>query len=113
MSPGHDTQEHDICFLACTRPAMFLGVTMEAFGFNVIGSTIAFLVLGSIRYAVIGIVIHFVFRALIWHDHNRFRILLAWVETRGRMRNGLHWGGSTVTPMRIGRTHTQKDFNDA
>ena len=76
MSPGHDTQEHDICFLACTRPAMFLGVTMEAFGFNVIGSTIAFLVLGSIRYAVIGIAVHFVFRALIWHDHNRFRILL-------------------------------------
>ena len=35
MNP--DTQQHDICFLACTRPAMFLGVTMEAFGFNVIG----------------------------------------------------------------------------
>ena len=110
MSP--DTQQHDICFLACTRPAMFIGVTMEAFGFNVIGTTIAFLVLGSIRYAVIGVVIHFVFRALIWHDHNRFRILMAWIETRGRMRNGLHWGGSTVTPLPIGRTHTHKDFND-
>ena len=105
--------EQDICFLACTRPAMFLGVTMEAFGFNVIGSTIAFLLLGSIRYATIGIVIHFVFRALIWHDHNRFRILLAWIETRGRMRNGLHWGGSTVSPMPIGRNHTPTDFRDA
>ena len=105
--------EQDICFLACTRPAMFLGVTMEAFGFNVIGSTIAFLLLGSIRYATIGIVIHFVFRALIWHDHNRFRILLAWIETRGRMRNGLHWGGASVTPMPIGRNHTPTDFRDA
>ena len=105
--------EQDICFLACTRPAMFLGVTMEAFGFNVIGSTIAFLLLGSIRYATIGIVIHFVFRALIWHDHNRFRILLAWIETRGRMRNGLHWGGASVTPMPIGRNHTTTDFRDA
>ena len=104
--------EQDICFLACTRPAMFLGVTMEAFGFNVIGSTIAFLLLGSIRYATIGIVIHFVFRALIWHDHNRFRILLAWIETRGRMRNGLHWGGASVTPMPIGRNQTPTDFRD-
>ena len=59
---------------------------------------------------VIGIVIHYVFRALIWHDHNRFRVLLAAIETRGRMRNGMVWGGSSVTPLPLGRSHTEKDF---
>ena len=104
--------EREICFLACTRPAMFAGVTMEAFGFNVVGTTILFLALGSIRYAVVGIVIHVVFRAIIWHDHNRFRVLMAWLETRGRMRNGMYWDGSTVTPMQIGRCHDTGDMRD-
>ena len=104
--------EHDTLFLACTRPAMFLGVTMEAFGFNVMATTILFLLLGSVRYAVVGIAIHFVFRALIWQDHNRFRIILAWLETRGRMRNGMVWGGASVAPMPIGRTYTTGDFRD-
>jgi type IV secretion system protein VirB3 len=104
--------EADTCFLACTRPAMFLGVTMEAFGFNVVGTTIACLMLGSFRYAVIGIAIHYAFRAVIWHDHNRFRVLLAWIETRGRMRNGMIWGGSSVTPLPLGRTYTEKDLTD-
>jgi type IV secretion system protein VirB3 len=108
-----DTEiEADPCFLACTRPAMFLGVTMEAFGFNVIGTVIACLVLGSFRYAVIGLVIHYVFRALIWHDHNRFRVLLAAIETRGRMRNGMIWGGSSVTPLPLGRTYSEKDIRN-
>jgi type IV secretion system protein VirB3 len=108
---AHDVDpEADTCFLACTRPAMFLGVTMEAFGFNVVGTVIACLVLGSFRYAVIGVALHFGFRALIWHDHNRFRVLLAWLETRGRMRNGMIWGGSSATPLPLGRTYTDKDF---
>ena len=104
--------ERDLCFLACTRPAMFAGITMEAFAFNVVGTTILFLALGSIRYSLVGLVIHFIFRAIIWHDHNRFRVLLAWLETRGRMRNGMVWGGSTVTSMPIGRSYNSRDLQD-
>jgi type IV secretion system protein VirB3 len=104
--------EEDTLFLACTRPAMVLGVTMEAMGINVIFTTILFLVAGSIRYAVIGIAVHFMFRAIIWNDHNRFRVLLAWVETAGRMRNGSMWGGSTLSPLPIGRRYNIGDLSN-
>ena len=39
--------DQDTLFLACTRPAMFGGVTMEAMALNVMATSILFLVLGS------------------------------------------------------------------
>ena len=80
--------EEDTLFLACTRPAMIAGVTMEAMGINMILTTVLFIVAGSVLYALVGIVTHLVFKAVVKHDHNMFRVALAWVETRGRARNG-------------------------
>jgi type IV secretion system protein VirB3 len=48
-------------FLACTRPAMFAGVTVEAMAVNMMVTTLLFLALGSIFYASIGIAIHLIF----------------------------------------------------
>ncbi|WP_225040715.1 type IV secretion system protein VirB3 (plasmid) [Rhizobium sp. T1473] len=103
--------EEDTLFLACTRPAMIAGVTMEAMGFNIMLTTILYIVAGSIAYALVGVVFHFVFRTLVKHDHNMFRILLAWVETRGRSRNAAYWGGSSVSPLRLKRRYSEKDFS--
>lgn len=103
----------DTLFIACTRPAMFAGVTMEAMGINVIATTIFYLAAGSIAYALVGIVFHFIFRALVKHDHNMFRILLAWVETRGRSRNTSHWGGSSISPLKLSRRFDERDLGFA
>ncbi|WP_176037258.1 type IV secretion system protein VirB3 [Brucella tritici] len=103
--------EEDTLFLACTRPAMVAGVTMEAMGINVMTTTIFYLVAGSISYALVGIVFHFVFRALIKHDHNMFRIVLAWVDTRGRSRNSGYWGGATLSPLCLIRRYDERDLN--
>ena len=46
--------EEDILFLACTRPAMIAGVTMEAMGVNVMLTTILYITAGSIAYALVG-----------------------------------------------------------
>ncbi|ULR47568.1 VirB3 family type IV secretion system protein [Rhizobium sp. K102] len=62
--------EEDILFLACTRPAMIAGVTMEAMGVNIMLTTILYITAGSIAYALVGLVFHVVFRALVKHDHN-------------------------------------------
>ena len=99
----------DICFLALTRPAMFLGVPMEAFALNGVATTVIFLVAGSIKYALLGFVMHFVARALVWHDHNRFNLIAAWIETRGIQRNTAYWGGSSVSPARLKHTYTLAD----
>jgi type IV secretion system protein VirB3 len=105
------TLEEDTLFLACTRPAMIAGVTMEAMGINIMLTTILYIIAGSIAYALIGVVFHLVFRALVKHDHNMFRILLAWIETRGRSRNTSYWGGTTLSPLKLVRRYDERDLS--
>lgn len=89
---------------------MVAGVTMEAMGINMICTTIFYLAAGSVAYALVGIMFHFIFKALVKHDHNMFRILLGWVETRGRARNGFFWGGSSLTPLKLVRRYDERDL---
>ena len=95
----------DTLFLACTRPAMIAGVTMEAMALNVMFSCILFLAAGSIVYGLVAIPIHGLCRIICRHDPNMFRILLAWIETRGRSRNATFWGGSSCTPLKLVRRY--------
>lgn len=105
--------EEDTLFLACTRPAMIGGVTMEAMGINMIFTTILFIVAGSVAYALVGLVFHVIFKAIVKHDHNMFRVLLGWIETRGRARNTGFWGGSSLTPMKLVRRYDERDLGFA
>lgn len=93
----------DTLFLACTRPAMFLGVPMEAMGLNVIFTAIAFLAGHSLFYLLIAPALHLVFQAICKTDHNAFRVLWLFLETKGRSRNGSLWGGSSATPLPLRR----------
>ena len=97
-------------FLACTRPAMIAGVTMEAMGINVIVSALLFLVCGSLLYGLVAIPIHLICRAVVRTDHNAFRILVAWLDTRGRSRNTGLWGGASVTPLRLVKYYDERDL---
>lgn len=103
--------EEDTLFLACTRPAMIAGVTMEAMGINIMLTTVLYITAGSIAYLAVGVVFHLVFRALVRHDHNMFRILLAWIETRGRSRNAFYWGGATLSPLKLTRRYDERDLS--
>ena len=89
----------DTLFLACTRPAMILGVPMEAMGINIILTAITFLAAHSALYLLIAPALHVVFQAICKSDHNAFRLLWLYVETKGRSRNGVLWGGSSATPL--------------
>ncbi|TPN81027.1 type IV secretion system protein VirB3 [Mesorhizobium sp. CU2] len=113
MASARPTLEEDTLFIACTRPAMIAGVTMEAMGVNIMLTTILFIVAGSIAYALVGVAFHLLFRALVKHDHNMFRILLAWVETRGRSRNSAYWGGASLTPLSLARRFDERDLGFA
>lgn len=103
--------EEDTLFLACTRPAMIAGVTMEAMGINIMLTTVLYITAGSIAYALVGVIFHLVFRALVKHDHNMFRILLAWVGTRGRSRNAAYWRGATLSPLKLVRRYDERDLS--
>lgn len=100
----------DTLFLACTRPAMLLGVTMEALGLNMIFSSILFILAGSLLYGLVALPIHLACRLVCRHDPNQFRILFAWFETRGRHRNVGLWGGSSCTPLPLVRRYRLEDL---
>jgi len=95
----------DPLFLACTRPAMIMGVPMEAMGVNVILSGLVFLVGGSLLYLLVAPVLHMVFRAICRADQNAFRLLFVYVDTKGRARNAALWGGSSPSPLPLVRRY--------
>lgn len=101
----------DPLFLACTRPAMVMGVPMEAMGVNVIVSGFVFLVGGSLFYLLVAPAVHMVFRAICRTDHNTFRLVLVFVDTKGRSRNGAIWGGSSATPLPLVRRYTAAELS--
>ncbi|HEV2603756.1 MAG TPA: type IV secretion system protein VirB3 [Microvirga sp.] len=113
MSDESERLVEDTLFLACTRPAMIGGVTMEAMGLNVIFSCVLFLVCGSVVYGLVAVPIHLAARALCRHDPNQFRLLFAWIETKGRHRNGGVWGGSSYTPLRLRRRYHPRELQHA
>lgn len=97
-------------FLACTRPAMVLGVPMEAMGVNLIVSGVIFLIGGSLLYLLAAPALHLVFRAVCKADHNAFRLLFVYVDTKGRARNGSLWGGSSPSPLPLVRRLSAREL---
>ncbi|GAD60557.1 MULTISPECIES: type IV secretion system protein VirB3 [Brevundimonas] len=95
-------------FLAGTRPAMVWGVPMEAMGLNLMASGVVFLVGGSLLYLLIAPALHLTFRAVCKADHNAFRLLTAYVDTKGRARNGAVWGGSSPSPLPLVRRYSAR-----
>jgi type IV secretion system protein VirB3 len=107
---AHERLDEEPLFLACTRPAMVLGVPMEAVGVNVIVSCVAFLAAGSMLWLLLAPALHLVFRAICRSDPNAFRVLFMWVETKGQARNGGVWGGSSATPLPLRRARSWRDL---
>src|SRR5215469_1642279 len=96
-------------FLACTRPAMWQGVPLEALAINGMVTGVVFVVASNPLYMLFGLVIHYIIRTLISFDYNMFTTLRLWAETKARARNKDYWGGSSVSPlpMRPARKHRE------
>lgn len=103
MADPAERLTEDPLFLACTRPAMVGGVPMEAMGLNIIVTATIFLAAHGLGWLLIAPVIHTVFRAICKHDHNAFRVLWLFVDTKGRARNTGVWGGSSIAPLQVRR----------
>ncbi|AQX27873.1 MULTISPECIES: type IV secretion system protein VirB3 [unclassified Bartonella] len=97
----------DTLFLACTRPAMFAGVTVEAMALNVMTISTLFIITSSFSMIGFGVGLHFILREIIKRDHNQFRVLFAWLNTRGKQKNLTRWGGGSTSPLRLIRTYKE------
>lgn len=101
----------DVLFLACTRPAMMAGVTIEAGFVIIIVTGIIFLAGGSLLYLLSGLFIYAACRAMCAHDPNQFAVIAAWARTKLRCRTRAYWGGSsTVSPMRVRKPRNWREF---
>lgn len=89
----------DPLFLACTRPAMWRGVPLEALCVNLMASSILLVVVKNPTCLLVGVGIHYATRALTARDPNRFGVLRLWLETKGRARHQERWGGTSVSPL--------------
>lgn len=110
MADQREKLTEDILFLACTRPAMWAGVTLEAGFIIIILTGIIFLVGGSLLYLGLGVVIYLACRAVCAHDPNQFAIVFAWMATKLRCRNRTYWGASSVSPLRVRRARSWRDL---
>jgi type IV secretion system protein VirB3 len=99
----------DTLFLACTRPAMWQGVPLEAVAINGMATGIIFVLMSNPFYLLIGVVIHYTIRALMSHDYNMFNTLRLWADTKGRARNKDRWGGSSVSPLPLRPAHNARE----
>lgn len=116
MAQVEENLVSDPLFLACTRPAMFYGVPFEAVGLNMMASSTVFISISGSgiipMLCVIGsaVAIHYIFKQIVKRDYNRFKVLFAYLETKGRAKNFTYWGGSSSSPLRVSRTYSYKDF---
>lgn len=97
----------DTLFIACTRPAMFLGIPLQAFAVLLICCGEFFVLSGLGGAGVSRLVLtgalsaagYSACRIAVAKDHNMFGILFLWATTKGRAsRNAVYWRGSSVSP---------------
>ncbi|MDE0877300.1 MAG: type IV secretion system protein VirB3 [Sphingomonas bacterium] len=90
----------DTLFLAVTRPAMVLGVPIEAFVPIALGSVMALIITGNPLYALgMGGAALAASRLIVRHDPNTFRLMMLWTYTKARCVNRGFWGGSSYSPL--------------
>jgi len=108
----------DTLFLACTRPAMFLGIPLGAYAALLVGCGEFFELSGLAGNGLLRLIItaamagtgYATCRLLVSWDHNIFGILFLWFTTKVRtVANWAYWGGSSVSPYPL---HQPKDTKD-
>jgi type IV secretory pathway VirB3-like protein len=95
-------------FIACTRPAMFLGVPTGAFILNGLVVMIIFIISKNFAYLLLALPIHYLFRIIVRKDVNQFNILYLWLQTKGRGRNKPFWGGTSISPLSLNSKNSRK-----
>jgi type IV secretion system protein VirB3 len=106
-------------FLACTRPALIMGIPIEAFVVAGLFCTETFMISGMMTKSLWRIawlfgslaVCYLICRVLIAIDHNIFHILKIWGQTKCRTsRNAAFWGGSSTSPAPLKRPRKREEI---
>lgn len=94
-----DDEEPDILFLAVTQPTMKYGVPYEGFMANVLITFVFGMVMGSPLWWAAGFGVHWPMRLLTSRDHNVFRVLSLWMQTKAASTGRDTKGCSSFAPI--------------
>ena len=90
----------DTLFLAVTRPALWLGIPIEAGVLIGMSAGIIITQFGNPLYAAaFAAVGYFVARIVVRRDVNAFRLLMLWGRTKLACPNSRFWGGSSYAQL--------------
>ena len=90
----------DTLFLALTRPALWLGVPLEAALLIAMAAVLMLLLTSNPLYAIgLGGALLAAARLIVRSDYNMFRLIFLWGRTKGRSRNRAWWSGSSYSPL--------------
>ena len=100
-----DGLARDTLFLACTRPAMRMGLPMEAWYLLVFGTGIGGMYLGHPVYWLLGGIAYLPLRAISNRNPNFFREWRVWMDTKAAVADGVLWSLPPARPLRRPRDH--------
>ena len=91
----------DTLFVAVTRPAMMMGVPIEAGVSIMMASVLILILVGSPIYAgIVGGVLYALARLVVRHDVNAFRLFFLWGQTKVRnLATSRQWNGSSYATL--------------
>jgi type IV secretion system protein VirB3 len=95
----------DIVYLALTRPAMFYGVPFEVALCCGAIAGLAMILTDNIFFLALFFPLFGISKLIVKKDANAFRVLFRFIETKAKCRNRSLWGGSSSTPLRVGRRY--------
>lgn len=84
-------------FGALTTPPMMMGVTLEAYGVNLMVAVSALIATGNIFYALIFLPMHIVSWAICKNDVALFKIIKIWMQLPN-IENKKIWGARCYEP---------------
>jgi len=90
----------DTLFLALTRPALWLGVPLEAALLIAMAAVLMLLLTSNPLYAIgLGGALLGAARLIVRTDYNMFRLIFLWGRTKARSQNRAYWAGSSYSPL--------------
>ncbi len=93
----------DKVYLALTRPAMFMGLPLEAFMPIVMIAMVVWGVLHNPLYPLFLFgALYLPARAIVYYDFNAFRLWGLWFQTTFLAKNRTFWAGGSYAPVRLG-----------
>ena len=103
----------DRVYLALTRPAVFMGLPLDAFMPIVMVCMVVWGVLHNPFYpGLLFIALYLPARAIVYYDINSFRLWGLWFQTTFNCKNRKWWGGGTYSPVRLGGVKRKTFGND-